>query len=150
MNGLNRWCGMGNLGADPELRFTNSGTAVLNCRLACSEKYFDKKAQQQKERTEWVTVTVWGKRAEALAKFLSKGTRCYVEGRLHTSSYDDREGIKRYRTEVQATELILCGGKSKSGSGGEGTEGRAEAAADLPADDFDYSPAGAGNDEIPF
>ena len=110
MNGLNRVILLGNLGADPELRMTNSGQAVLKMRLATSETYLDRNKVKQ-ERTEWHNVVVWGKRAEALGKFLSKGSKLLVEGSLRTSSYEDREGGKRYKTEVNATEVILCDGK---------------------------------------
>jgi single-strand DNA-binding protein len=101
---------LGNLGADPELRFTQGGQAVLNIRLATTESYLDRDKQRQ-ERTEWHAVVVWGKRGEALAKILKKGDRVFVEGSLRTSSYDDREGNKRYKTEVHAREVILCGGR---------------------------------------
>src|SRR5687767_6582246 len=96
-DGLNRVMLLGNLGADPELRMTSGGQAVLKLRLATSESYLDRNRVRQ-ERTEWHSVTVWGKRAEALAKILSKGSRIFIEGGLRTSSYDDREGHKRYRT----------------------------------------------------
>ena len=89
--GLNRVMLLGNLGADPELRMTSGGQAVLKLRLATSETYLDKNRQRQ-ERTEWHNVVIWGKRAEALAKILTKGTRIFVEGGLRTSSYEDRDG----------------------------------------------------------
>jgi single-strand DNA-binding protein len=100
---------LGNLGSDPELRFTNGGQAVLNMRIATTETYLDKNKVRQ-ERTEWHNVVLWGKRAEALAKFLTKGSRIFVEGGLHTSSYE-KNGEKRYKTEVNASNIILTGGK---------------------------------------
>lgn len=108
--GLNRWMGLGNLAADPELRVTSGGQAVLKLRIACSESYLDKSNMRQ-ERTEFVSITLWGKRGEALAKFLKKGDRLFVEGRIQTSSYD-KDGEKRYRTEVIATNVILNGSSS--------------------------------------
>jgi len=152
--GLNRVLLLGNLGADPELRVTGGGQAVLKLRLATSETYFDRNKVRQ-ERTEWHNVVIWGKRAEALSKFLTKGSRLFVEGGLRTSSYDDREGIKRYRTEVVAQNVILVGGR---GGGGPGAGARAtedggpeEAPAGAPQgggyDDADY---GGGDDDIPF
>jgi len=118
-DGLNRVLLFGNLGADPELRVTQSGQSVLKMRLATSASYFDKDSQQRKERVEWHSVTVWGKRAEALAKFLSKGSRLLVEGELRTSSWEDDNGQKRYRTEVNALNIILAGGAQR---GAHGTE----------------------------
>jgi single-strand DNA-binding protein len=115
--GLNRVMLLGNLGADPELRVTSGGQSVLKLRLATSETYLDKNRVRQ-ERTEWHSVVVWGKRAEALGKFLTKGSRLFVEGGLRTSSYDDKEGNKKYRTEIVASNIIL------SGSGGGGGGGR--------------------------
>src|SRR5690349_16600345 len=117
--GLNRVLLLGNLGADPELRVTPGGQAVLKLRLATTESYLDRNNARQ-ERTEWHQVTLWGKRGEALAKFLTKGERLFVEGRIQTSSYE-KDGEKRYRTEIVATNVIL-GGRGK-GAGGEAGEG---------------------------
>ncbi|WP_437811620.1 single-stranded DNA-binding protein [Sorangium sp. So ce1078] len=107
--GLNRVMLLGNLGADPELRFTQGGQAVLNLRLATTESYLDRD-KVRKERTDWHNVVIWGKRAEALGKILSKGSSIFVEGSLRTSSYDDRDGNKRYKTEVIANNVLLTGG----------------------------------------
>jgi single-strand DNA-binding protein len=112
--GLNRVTLLGNLGADPELRFTQSGQAVLSLRLATTESYLDKD-KVRKERTDWHSVVVWGKRGEALAKILGKGSSILVEGRLQTSSYDDRDGNKRYKTEVIANNIVLTGGRGRGG-----------------------------------
>lgn len=116
-NGINRVTLLGNLGADPELRFTQSGQAVLNMRLATTESWFDKTTNEAKERTDWHSVVVWGRRAEGLAKFLKKGSQILVEGRNQTSEYQDREGNKRWKTEVVANNVVLTG--SRSGNGGE-------------------------------
>lgn len=110
--GLNKVMLLGNLGADPELRVTPGGQAVLKLRLATTETYLDRN-QTRQERTEWHQVTLWGKRGEALAKFLTKGERIFVEGSLRTSSYE-KDGEKRYRTEVVASNVIL-GGRGKGG-----------------------------------
>ncbi len=159
--GLNKVMLLGNLGADPELRMTSGGQAVLKLRLATSETYLDKEKVRQ-ERTEWHSVTIWGKRAEGLAKILSKGSRIFVEGGLRTSSYDDKEGNKRYKTEVNATNIILNGGgqrdgggRSGGGAGGGGGDYGNEYGGGSSAggtktgggDDFDY---GGGDEEIPF
>ncbi|MFO0568567.1 MAG: single-stranded DNA-binding protein [Polyangiaceae bacterium] len=156
--GLNRVFLLGNLGADPELRVTGSGQSVLKMRLATSETYLDKNRVRQ-ERTEWHNVVVWGKRAEALGKFLSKGSRLMVEGSLRTSSYDDREGNKRYRTEVIANNIILSGGGGGGGGGGSRGGGGGGARDDYGAPDdagpapsggYDDSDYGGGDDDIPF
>ncbi|WP_437926598.1 single-stranded DNA-binding protein [Sorangium sp. So ce291] len=110
--GLNRVMLLGNLGADPELRFTQGGQAVLNLRLATTESYLDRD-KVRKERTDWHNVVIWGKRAEALGKILSKGSSLFVEGSLRTSSYDDRDGNKRYKTEVVANNVLLTGGRGR-------------------------------------
>jgi single-strand DNA-binding protein len=120
--GLNRVMLLGNLGADPELRFTQSGQAVLNMRLATTETYLDRD-KVRKERTDWHNVVVWGKRAEALGKILNKGSSIFVEGSLRTSSYEDRDGNKRYKTEVVANNILLTGGRGRSSAGMEDTAG---------------------------
>lgn len=119
--GLNRVMLLGNLGADPELRFTQGGQAVLNIRLATTESYLDKD-RVRRERTDWHSVTVWGKRGEALAKILAKGSTIFVEGSIRTSSYDDKEGNKRYKTEINANNIILAG-RSGGGAGRGADEG---------------------------
>lgn len=113
MDGLNRVMLLGNLGADPELRMTSGGQAVLKLRLATTESYLDKERTRQ-ERTEWHSVVVWGKRAEGLGKIVRKGDRLFIEGGLRTSSYE-KGGEKRYRTEVVASNVILSG-SSKGGA----------------------------------
>ncbi|MEO8180357.1 MAG: single-stranded DNA-binding protein [Deltaproteobacteria bacterium] len=105
--GLNKVMLFGNLGAEPELRNTAAGAYVLSFRVATTEVYFDKQ-QQKQERTEWHQVALFGARAEPLAKLLHKGSRVLVEGRLQTTSYD-KDGSKRYKTEVIATDLFLGG-----------------------------------------
>jgi single-strand DNA-binding protein len=167
--GLNKVMLLGNLGADPELKMTQGGQAVLKLRLATTETYLDKN-QTRQEKTEWHSVTLWGKRGEALAKFLTKGERIFVEGSLRTSSYE-KNGEKRYSTEINATNIILAGrgkgqgaGDFEGGGGGGGggferrpapsrDQGRQQSAppAAAPADDFnDYSGGSGGDDEIPF
>ncbi|MBX3199022.1 MAG: single-stranded DNA-binding protein [Labilithrix sp.] len=165
--GLNKVMLLGNLGADPELRVTQGGQAILKLRLATTETYLDRNNTRQ-ERTEWHSVTLWGKRGEALSKFLTKGERVFVEGSLRTSSYE-KDGEKRYRTEIVASNIIL-GGRGRGGdagagdgggyerrapqrdSGGGGGGGRGparEQSAPPPAEDFgDF--AGGGDDDIPF
>jgi single-strand DNA-binding protein len=117
--GLNRVMLLGNLGADPELRYTQGGQAVLNLRIATTESYLDKD-KVRKERTDWHNVVVWGKRGEALAKILGKGSNLFIEGSLRTSSYDDKDGNKRYKTEIVASNVLLTGGRGGRGASDEG------------------------------
>ena len=126
MQGVNRVTLLGNLTADSELRFTQGGQAVLSIRLATNESYLDKD-KVRKDRVDYHSVVVWGKRGEALAKLLTKGSPVFIEGSLRTSSYDDREGNKRYKTEVIATNVVLVGGKREhaEGSADDGDEGGA-------------------------
>jgi single-strand DNA-binding protein len=161
--GLNRVMLLGNLGADPELRVTPGGQAVLKLRLATNESYVDRNNVRQ-ERTEWHRVTIWGRRAEALGKILQKGDLLFVEGRLQTSSYE-KNGEKRYSTEVVANNVVLPG--TGRGARGEGARGegprdggpsrpaREREAADAPFDDYADagSPSGSSggaDDDIPF
>jgi single-strand DNA-binding protein len=113
-DGLNRVMLLGNLGADPELRYTQGGSAVLNMRIATTETYLDKD-RVRRERTDWHNVVVWGKRGEALRKILTKGSSVFIEGSLRTSSYDDRDGNKRYKTEIHANNLLITGSRGRGG-----------------------------------
>lgn len=148
-NGVNKVILLGNLGADPEVRYTQGGTAVMSLRLATAEPYKDKAGEWQ-ERTEWHSVTVWAARAEGLAKVLAKGARIFVEGSLRTSAYDDRDGNKRYKTEINASNVVLCGGptadkgQARAGNARGSSSTRPAKAAprrDEPADFPDESPA---------
>ncbi len=130
---------IGNVGQDPELRMTPQGQAVLTLRVAATETYLDRNKVRQ-EHTEWISVVVWGKRAEALSKFLSKGAAVTVIGKLRTSSYDDRDGVKRYKTELKATEVIL-GARARSAGGSGERE---------PADDYQHGATDGDGDDIPF
>lgn len=150
--GLNRVILIGNLGQDPELRFTQSNQGVLSLRMATTESYFDTTTKERKEITEWHSVVVWGKRGEALNKILSKGSRIAVEGRLRTRSWDDKNGgAKRYATEVVANNVILLGGRGEGGAGGGGG-GRSGGGSyePGPSGSGDYGNDAPGDDDIPF
>lgn len=141
-DGLNRVMLLGNLGADPELKMTPGGQAVLKLRLATSESYLDRNKTRQ-EKVEWHSCTIWGKRAEALAKFLSKGARVFIEGRLQTTSYDNKEGVKVYKTEIVANNVILCGGGDRGGQ-------RQAPSTSAPSTESDTESPFGGDDDIPF
>lgn len=142
--GLNRVMLFGNVGADPDLRTTQGGTAVMNLRLATTERYKDNAGAWQ-DRTEWHSVTVWGKRAEALHRILAKGSTVFVEGSLRTSSYDAKDGTKRYKTEVVASNVLLGGGARGGQREASPTQRHAE-----PPDAFDGHGAHGDDEWIPF
>src|SRR5271166_3028159 len=141
-DGFNRVMLLGNLGVDPELRVTPGGQAVLKLRLATNESWLDKN-QVRQERVEWHRVVVWGRRAEGLAKFLRKGYKLFVEGRLQTSSYD-KDGEKRYSTEIVATNVIVATGDGQGG-GGSGSARRSPAPSG-PSDADESVPPGGSRD----
>jgi single-strand DNA-binding protein len=148
--GVNKAILVGNLGSDPEMRYTPSGQGVCEFRVATNESWNDKNGQRQ-ERTEWHRIVVWGKRAEVCSKYLSKGRSVYVEGRIQTRTYDDKEGNKRYITEIVAQDVQFLGGGGREDRGSKGSE------PPPPSDgDFGYanggSSGGAGgpDDDIPF
>jgi single-strand DNA-binding protein len=121
--GVNKVILIGNLGADPEVRFTPGGQAVANFRIATSDTWTDKNGQKQ-ERTEWHRIVVWGKLAELCGEYLKKGRQCYVEGRLQTREWTDKEGRKNYTTEVVANSVTFLGGRDGAGAGSGGGGGR--------------------------
>ena len=117
MAGLNKVMLIGNLGADPEMRFTANGSAVSNFNIACSRTYTDREGQRQ-EVTEWVRIVAWQRLAELAGQYLSKGRSVYVEGRLQTRQWEDREGNTRYTTEVVANDIQFLGSRGDGGGGG--------------------------------
>jgi single-strand DNA-binding protein len=145
MEGLNKVLLFGNLGADPELKMTQGGQAVLKLRLATTENYLDRNNARQ-ERTEWHSVVLFGKRAESLGTILHKGERIFVEGRISTSSYE-KDGEKRYRTEVVATNIILGGAPREKAESNEPPPPRRREPQRQSSfvDQYDD-----GHDEIPF
>jgi single-strand DNA-binding protein len=113
---------VGRLGQNPEVRYTPSGAAVANFSVATNESWMDKSGQKQ-ERTEWHRVVVWGKLAELCNQYLSKGRQAYIEGRLQTREWTDKEGVKKYTTEVQAQTVQFLGAGAGAGAGmGAGAE----------------------------
>ena len=134
---LNRVTIMGHLGQDPEVKYTQSGNAVANFSVAAAEKWKDKSGEPQ-EHTEWFRVSAWGKLAEICGQYLTKGAAVYIEGKLRTRKWQDKDGQDRYTTEVIASSMQMLGGK------GERTESRSSQPPPAPSDDsFD-------DDTIPF
>lgn len=135
---------VGNLGRDPEVRYTPGGQAVANFTVATNEQWNDKSGQRQ-ERTEWHRIVVWGKLAELCGEYLSKGRTVYVEGRLQTRDWTNKDGQKQYTTEVVAQTVQFL---DKGGSGGGPRSGRSGGENDFgpPPPEFDQG----GGDDIPF
>ena len=118
MGSVNKVILVGNLGRDAELRYTPGGAAVATLNMATTEVWNDKGGQRQ-EKTEWHRIVLWGKTAESLNEYLTKGKQIYVEGRLQTRQWDDKDGNKRYTTEIRGDRVVLLGG----GGGGGGARG---------------------------
>ena len=117
MGSVNKVILVGNLGRDAELRYTPGGAAVATLNLATTEVWNDRNNQRQ-EKTEWHRVILWGKQAESLQEYLTKGKQIYVEGRLQTRQWDDKDGNKRYTTEIKADRITLLGGGGGRGAAG--------------------------------
>ena len=154
--GVNKVILLGNLGADPETRYTASGSAVTNIRLATTDSWRDKQSGERQERTEWHRVVFFNRLAEVVAEYLRKGSQCYIEGRLQTRKWQGQDGQDRYSTEIVANEMQMVGGR---GGGAPPPRGRDEDSSSAwpaggsagsppaapksgPPDDFD--------DDIPF
>ena len=135
---MNKAILVGNLGRDAELRYTPGGAAVATLNLATTEVWNDKGGQRQ-EKTEWHRIVLWGKQAESLQEYLTKGKQIYVEGRLQTRQWDDKDGNKKYTTEIKADRITLLGG---GGGGRSGGVDRAERGGGA-------HPGGGGADEPP-
>src|SRR5690606_34864200 len=141
--GINKVILIGNLGADPETRYMPSGGAVTNIRLATSESWKDKTSGEQQERTEWHNVAMFGRLAEIAAEYLRKGSQVYIEGRLRTRKWQDRDGNDRWTTEVIANDMQMLGGRPGAGAPAQQAgDAAAHAGGAAPAADFD--------DDIPF
>ena len=143
MGSVNKVILVGNLGRDAELRYTPGGAAVATLNLATTEVWNDKQGQRQ-EKTEWHRVVLWGKQAETLQEYLVKGKQIYVEGRLQTRQWDDKDGNKRYTTEIKADRVTLLssGGGGRSG-GMERTASHAPGGDEPPVEPIT-------DDDIPF
>jgi single-strand DNA-binding protein len=143
MAGINKAILVGRLGSDPEVRYTPSGVAVANFNIATSEEWKDKDTGEKKERTEWHRIVAWSKLGEICGEYLSKGRQVYIEGRIQTRSWEDRDGNKKYTTEIVATDVQFLGGRD-AGPG-------ARAAGGASVSDSESSPIQAPeDDDIPF
>lgn len=160
--GINKVILVGNLGADPDTRYMPSGKAVTNIRIATSESWKDRQTGDQQERTEWHSIVMYDKLGEIAAEYLRKGSQVYIEGKLRTRKWQDKEGKDRYTTEIIADQMQMLGGRGGAGGSGGGSSGgggygggggesrpsRPAAAEDRggppPADD------GGFDDDIPF
>jgi single-strand DNA-binding protein len=121
--GVNKVILIGHLGADPETRAMPSGMQVANLRLATTESWKDKSSGEQQERTEWHSVALFGRLGEIAAEYLRKGSQVYIEGRLRTRKWQDKEGRDRYTTEIVGSEMQMLGGRGGAGGGGGGGSG---------------------------
>jgi single-strand DNA-binding protein len=144
---------VGNLGKDPEVKYTPQGTPVAKLTLATNERYKDKDGNWQ-DRTEWHNVVLWQRLAEIAGEYLKKGGKVYIEGRLQTRSWDDKQtGQKKYMTEVVANDLVLLGGRGEAGGEFSGSSRSAGGNNNFDQRTPEPEPAGAGpitDDDIPF
>ena len=115
--GVNKVILLGNLGADPETRYTASGSAVTNIRLATTDTWRDKQSGERQERTEWHRVVFFGRLAEVAAEYLRKGSQCYIEGQIRTNKWQGQDGQDRYSTEIIASEMQMLGSRGGGGAG---------------------------------
>ncbi|MDR2012372.1 MAG: single-stranded DNA-binding protein [Rhodanobacter sp.] len=164
--GVNKVILVGNLGADPETRYTANGGAITNIRIATSEMWKDKQTGENQERTEWHRVVLFGKLGEIAGEYLKKGRQVYIEGSLRTNKYTDKEGIERYTTDIIANEMQMLGGAGGGEGGGysrdrgerqDRASSRAPQSAPHPASAPTSAPAptpapsnGFEDDDIPF
>ena len=142
--GVNKVILIGNLGADPEVKYTPDGVAVANFNLATTENWTNRNSERQ-ERTEWHRIVMWRKLAEIAGQYLKKGSKIYVEGKLQTRSWEDQSGQKRYMTEVVVNDMQMLDsrGEVAVSSGPQGGESR-------PVAQPEYAPAEGTDDELPF
>jgi single-strand DNA-binding protein len=153
MASVNKVILVGNLGADPEVRYMPNGDAVANVRLATTESWKDKASGEKKEVTEWHRVVFYRKLGEIVGQYLKKGSAIYIEGRIRTRKWQDKEGQERYTTEIEATEMQMLGGRGDSSENGSGSQ---------PGATRTYAPTGGAgsprkapsfedmDDDIPF
>ena len=159
MGSVNKVILVGNLGRDAELRYTPGGAAVATLNLATTEVWNDKTSGQKQEKTEWHRIVLWGKSAESLSEYLTKGKQIYVEGRLQTRKWQDKDGHDKYTTEIRGDRIVLLGGGGGGGMGGGGgarpQRSNAGAGAGAGSGGGEHEPMGEpisdlSDDDIPF
>ena len=146
---LNKIMLIGNAGKDTEIRYTGTGKAVASFSLATTDSWKDKASGQMQEKTEWHNIVAWERLAEICGEYVKKGKRVYVEGRVTNRSYDDKEGNKRYISEVIASDIILLDGGGQRDGGGGGGSYRQSSPASMPAAEPDLDTS-APIDDLPF
>lgn len=158
---INKVILIGRVGGDPEVRYTPNGNAVANFTMATNDYYSDKTSGEKQERTEWHRLVVWGKQAEFCGQYVHKGSALYIEGRLQTRAWDDKEGNKRYTTEIIVQSIQLLGSKGDHRADAPGEEAapamqqqsyaaKPAAPKSQPAKNFDFGPPPLADDDIPF
>ncbi len=154
--GLNKVMLIGNLGADPEVRYTAGGAAVANVRLATADTWRDKDSGETQERTEWHRVVFFGRLAEIVEQYVKKGSQIYIEGRLQTRKWQDKDGNEKYSTEIVASEMQMLGGRGGAGAGSGGERSDSSFSAGGGGSRNDSAPRGQAeppmefDDDIPF
>ena len=154
MASVNKVILIGNLGRDPEMRFTPAGKPVTNFTIATTDRWTDKNGQKQ-ERTEWHRIVFWGRQAEVANQYLKKGSSCYVEGRLTTRSWEDKDKVKRYSTEIEGLTLQLLSSSGGGGSRGDYAQPPVDDYFDSRPDPVEQRSSGGsepdiGGDDLPF
>jgi len=149
--GVNKAIIVGTLGRDPEIKYTASGSAVVNINVATNESWKDKNTGEMQERTEWHRIVMFGKLAEIAAQYLKKGSQAYFEGKIQTRKWQDQNGQDRYTTEIVANEMQMLGGRPDASGGTTSFQSRPQSQkpAAQPSNEFD-SPSDDGFDDIPF
>ncbi len=143
-NGLNKAILIGNLGRDPEVRYTPGGLAVANFSMATSETWTNKEGEKE-TRTEWHRIVAWGKLGEICGEYLSKGKQIYIEGRIQNREWEDKEGNKRYTTEITASQMLMLGSRESAG------ESRPSPSSDMDSPNLPEPPnSKTRDDDIPF
>ena len=142
MAGVNKAIIVGNLGNDPEIRYSANGNAIASISVATSDRWKDKTTGEQQERTEWHRVKLFGRLAELAGEYLKKGSQVYIEGRIQTSKYQDKDGNDRWSTEIVARDMTFLGGRSGAGDSQGGPP--------VSSPQRDSTPTGDFDDDIPF